>query len=143
MLTRFADLIHNRDEVDTAVVTSSSPSSLRGQATYIVRSGLADKGCVSFESQDTPGSFLRHSAYQLRLNANDNSKLFAEDATYCPQAGLNGQGNALRSYSYPTRYFRHYQAVVYIGSNGGPHAFDGTYSFNDDVSWILGSGFQS
>jgi hypothetical protein len=96
---------------------------------------------VSFESRDTPGSFIRHSGFQLFVNANDGSKLFSEDATWCPQAGLNGQGNSIRSWSYPAHYFRHFNAILYAASNGGADTFDATALFNDDVSWVVGPAF--
>jgi hypothetical protein len=67
--------------------------------------------------------------------------LFADDATFCPEAGLDGQGSSLRSWSYPTRYWRHYNAILYIASNGGPHFFDATALFNDDVSFVISAGF--
>jgi YVTN family beta-propeller protein len=70
---------------------------------YLVRDGLANSSCASFESRDMPGAFLRHSAYRLRLNANDGSARFAQDATFCPEAGLNGLGTTLRSYNFPDR----------------------------------------
>ena len=140
-VTRY--IAHTGDTVNTQVVTSSSPTALQQQASWTVRTGLssAANGCFSFESVDTPGSFIRHSNYELMVNANDGSKLFSEDATFCPQGGLNGQGNSLRSWSYPTRYWRHYDAVLYIASNGGPHYFDSTVTFNDDVSFVISAGF--
>jgi hypothetical protein len=75
------------------------------------------------------------------VNANDGSKLFSEDATFCPEAGLDGQGTSMRSWSYPTRYWRHYNALGYIASNGGPHTFDAPDLFNDDVSFVISAGF--
>ncbi|PVH71901.1 glycoside hydrolase family 128 protein [Cadophora sp. DSE1049] len=87
---------------------------------------------ATLESTDTAGSFIRHSGFALLLNANDGTKLFAEDATFCPQAGLNGQSSSFRSWSFPTRFFRHYANVGYIASNGGVHDFDNPTSFNDD-----------
>jgi hypothetical protein len=90
---------------------------------------------------DTAGSYIRHYNFALLVNANDGSKQFHEDATFCPQTGLNGQGNSIRSWSYPTRYFRHYSNVGYIASNGGVHTFDAATSFNDDVSWVISTGF--
>ncbi|EON95695.1 putative fungal alpha-l- protein [Phaeoacremonium minimum UCRPA7] len=64
-------------------------------------------------------------------------------AKYAPGslAGLNGQGTTLRSWSYPSHFFRHYNAVLYAASNGGVHAFDNPVSFNDDVSWVIGASF--
>ncbi|RSL60676.1 putative alpha-L-arabinofuranosidase B [Fusarium sp. AF-6] len=134
-------ITHSGSSVNTAVVSSSSSTTLKKQASWTVRTGLAFAGCFSFESNDTPGSFLRHSAFQLQLDVNDGSKLFHEDATFCTQAGLNGQGNSIRSWSYPTRYFRHYNNVLYIASNGGVHTFDATTLFNDDASFVIGAGF--
>lgn len=134
-------IAHNGSTVNTQVVTSSSPTALKQQASWTVRTGLANSDCISFESKDTPGSFLRHYNFVLQLNANDGSKQFHEDATFCPQAGLNGQGNSIRSWNYPTRYFRHYDNVLYAASNGGPQTFDATSSFNNDVSWVVGPSF--
>ena len=80
---------------------SSSSSTLKAQATWIVRAGLANSSCVSFESKDTSGSYLRHSGFQLYLNANDGSTLFAQDATFCPQTGASGTGQLVRLLQLP------------------------------------------
>jgi hypothetical protein len=127
---------HSGATVSTQVVSSSSSSAAKSQASWIVRSGLANGSCVSFESKDTAGSYLRHQNYQLYLHANDGSSLFANDATFCPQAGMNGQGNSYMSNNYSTRYLRHYNNNVYIASNGGSNAFDSSTSWTDDVSWV-------
>ncbi|KAF8196541.1 Arabinosidase B [Pholiota molesta] len=134
-------IAHTGATVNTQVVSSSSAALLQQQASWIVRTGLGNSACFSFESVDTPGSFIRHSGFQLLLNANDGSKLFSEDATYCPQASFNGQGNSLRSWSYPTHYFRHYNSLLYAASNGGVTAFDATTLFNDDASFVISAGF--
>lgn len=134
-------LAHNGSTVNTQVVSSSSSTSLKQQASWVVRTGLANGGCVSFESKDTPGSYIRHYNYALLLNANDGSKAFKEDATFCPQSGLGGQGNSIRSWNFPTRYFRHYENTGYIASNGGVHTFDSASSFNADVTWVIGTSF--
>ncbi|OAR00312.1 hypothetical protein LLEC1_01024 [Akanthomyces lecanii] len=134
-------IAHDGATVDTEVVNSFSDGGLKQRASWHVRTGLGNSGCYSFESVDSPGHFIRHSNYQLMLDQSDNSKIFHEDATFCSQAGLNGQGNSIRSWSYPTRYWRHYLSVGYIASNGGPHDFDSPNVFNDDVSFIVSSGF--
>ena len=135
-------IAHSGTSVATQVVSSSSTATLKGQATFSVRSGLANSSCVSFESKDTSGSYLRHSNFQLYLNANDGGKLFAEDATFCPQSGFNGQGSTFRSYNYPTRNIRHYNNSVYIASNGGTHTFDAASAWGDDVSWVVAAGWS-
>ncbi|KAE8369906.1 Arabinosidase B [Aspergillus caelatus] len=134
-------IAHDGSTVNTQVVSSTSTTALKQQASWTVRTGLANSACFSFESVDTPGSFIRHYNFALLLNANDGTKQFHEDATFCPQAGLNGKGNSVRSWSYPTRYFRHYENVLYAASNGGVQTFDATTSFNDDVSWVVSTGF--
>ncbi|KAJ3495496.1 hypothetical protein NLG97_g3349 [Lecanicillium saksenae] len=134
-------IVHDSDTVDTQVVNSNSDYGLKQRASFHVRQGLGNGGCYSFESVDSPGQFVRHSNYKLVLNQNDNSKIFHEDATFCSQAGLNGQGNSIRSWSYPTRYWRHFGGIGYIASNGGPHDFDNKGFFNDDVSFVVSTGF--
>jgi hypothetical protein len=134
-------LAHTGATVNTQVVSSSSATALKQQASWTVRAGLGNSACFSFESRDTAGSYIRHYNFELQLAANDGTKQFHEDATFCPQAGLNGQGNSIRSWGYPTRYFRHYDNVAYTASNGGVHTFDATGSFNDDVSWVVSAGF--
>jgi hypothetical protein len=129
--------------VATQVVTSSSSGALKAQATFTVRAGLANGSCRSFESVDSPGSYLRHWNFQLVLNANDNSPVFAGDATFCPQTGANGQGNSFVSYNYPTRDVRHYNNNVYIASNGGTHTFDAAGLWSDDASWVVTAGWSS
>ncbi|CAD6446205.1 c4a8d9ed-ba98-4cf9-aec4-bc7bc4ccb2e9 [Sclerotinia trifoliorum] len=136
-------IAHTGSTVNTQVVTTSSATALKQQASWHVRTGLGNSACFSFESNDTPGSYIRHYNFGLLVNASDGSKQFSEDATFCPQAGLNGQGNSIRAWSYPTRYFRHYENVLYAASNGGVHAFDAATSFNNDVSFVISNGFAS
>lgn len=132
---------HDGNTVNTQVVSSSSSDALKRAASWTVRTGLGNSACFSFESNDTPGSFIRHAGYHLKLDPNDNTKIFHEDATFCPMGGLNSQGNSLRSWSYPARYWRHFNGILYIASNGGPFAWDSTVSFNDDVSYVISAGF--
>ncbi|KAF7343160.1 Alpha-N-arabinofuranosidase [Mycena venus] len=134
-------IAHTGATVSTQVVTSSDTQVLKLSASWNVVTGLGNSACVSFESRDTPGSYIRHSNFQLFVNANDGSKLFSEDATWCPQAGLSGQGNSIRSWSYPAHYFRHFNGILYAASNGGPASFDATWVFNDDVTWVVGPAF--
>jgi hypothetical protein len=134
-------LAHTGSVVNTQVVSSSSSTALKQQASWTVRTGLGNSACVSFESRDTPGSFIRHYNFVLQLNANDGSKAFHEDATFCPQASFNGQGDSFLAWGYPTRYFRHYENVTYVASNSGVHTFDAAASFNNDASWAISTGF--
>ena len=134
---------HTGSTVDTAVVTSGSSATEKGNASWTVRAGLADSSCVSFESKNAAGQYLRHQNYQLHLQSNDGSTLFGQDATFCPEAGRSGQGTSLRSVNFPDRYVRHYNNIVYIAANGGSNAFDSTNAYNDDVSWAVSSPWAS
>lgn len=134
-------IAHTSTTVNTQVVTSSSATTLKQQASWTVVAGLGNSACFSFQSVDTPGSYIRHYNFALLLNANDGTKQFKEDATFCPQTPLSGVGSSLRAWSYPTRYFRHYDNVLYAASNGGVHTFDSATSFNDDVSFVIGTSF--
>ena len=132
---------HDGSAVRLEVVSSSSDSSLKRRSSWTVRSGLGNDACVSFESVDTPGSYIRHATSQLRVDINDGSKIMHEDATFCPRAGLSGKGNTLTAWGYPARNFRHNKGLVYVASNGGVHSFDDPTLYNDDTSWIISSTF--
>ncbi|KAJ1554971.1 hypothetical protein HK405_003571 [Cladochytrium tenue] len=134
-------LAHTGNVVNTQIVTAASSAALKGEASWTVRAGLADSACVSFESVDTPGSYLRHFNFALQLDAGDGTKQFNEDATFCPQTSFNGQGTSIRSWSYPTRYIRHYENLGYVASNGGLQTFDAVALFTDDASWAIAASF--
>lgn len=131
-------ITHNDNDtgVQIAAVGSGSTATLKQDATWIVRAGLANSSCVSFESANRAGQYLRHANYQLWLQPNDGSALFSQDATFCPQAGNSGQGLSFQSVNYPGHYLRHYNFVIYIASNGGSNAWDSTNLWADDSSWI-------
>jgi hypothetical protein len=101
------------------VVTSTSPAVDKNDGTWIVRRGVANNACVSFESRDFPGDFLRHFNFQLLRQPNDGTAVFRADATFCPQAGLSGQGTSFASFNFPTRFIRHFNNTVFIASNAG------------------------
>ena len=128
---------HQNNDAVTSVISSGSSALDKNDASWIVRKGLADSSCVSFESRNYPGDFLRHSNFQLYRQPMDGSALFRADATFCPTAGKSGQGTSFASYNYPTRFLRHYNNTVYIAGDGGSNAFDSATSWTDDVSWAV------
>ncbi|MER6982121.1 alpha-L-arabinofuranosidase B [Streptomyces carpinensis] len=134
-------LRHNSADSNAAIATvsSSSSSADKAAATWIVRAGLGDASCVSFESADKPGQYLRHYDFHLRVDSDDGGALFRQDATFCPQAGHNGQGISLRSANYPSDFVRHYDHAAYIASDGGSHLWDNTALWADDTSWVVTS----
>ena len=73
------------DLVVVAPVTASSPATDKQDATCVEAAGLANPNCVSFESVNKPGSYLRHENFQFHLQPIDGSSLFTMDATFCPR----------------------------------------------------------
>lgn len=137
-------LAHSGTTVNMQVVTSSSTSTLKQEASWKVVTGLGNSGCISFQSVDTPGSYLRHYNFVLELYANDGTKQFYEDATFCPEKSFNSVGtNSIRAWGYPTRWIRHYDLLAYIASNGGVDTFDTTTSFTDDASWVVATAWAT
>ncbi|MDL4820759.1 alpha-L-arabinofuranosidase B [Actinomadura sp. OS1-43] len=128
---------HQNDGAVTSTISSSSSSLDKSDATWIVHSGLASGSCVSFESRNYPGDYLRHQNFHLYRQHNDGSSLFAADATFCPQTGKSGQGTSFASYNYPSRFLRHYNSTVYIASDGGSNDLDSSTSWAADVSWAV------
>ncbi|NUS16058.1 MAG: hypothetical protein HOY69_32440 [Streptomyces sp.] len=127
------------DLVVTAPVTSGSSASVKQDATWVEAPGLDDPNCVSFESVDEPGSYLRHQNFQLHLQPNDGSTLFSQDATFCQTPGNSGNGVSFQSVNYPTKYLRSYNGTVYLASNGGTNAQDAPATWADDSSWTVGT----
>ena len=124
------------DKVVIAPVTSASSATDQADSTWIVEPGLADSSCVSFESANVAREYLRHSDFELYLEANNNSTQFADDATFCVQPGNSGQGYSFQSVNYPTKYIRHFDYTVYLASDGGTNAWDATRLWPNDTTWL-------
>lgn len=125
------------DGIVLASVTATSPGSDKQSATFVEAAGLANPGCISFESIDRPGSYLRHQNFQLHLQPSDGSPLFAQDATFCPAPGNSGQGMSFQSVNFPGRYLRTFENILYISSNGGPNPWDTATGWAADTSWFV------
>jgi non-reducing end alpha-L-arabinofuranosidase len=126
-------------KVIIAPVSSSSSSTDKADSTWVVEQGLADSSCVSFESANDSGQYLRHYDFELYLEPSDGTSQFAQDATFCPVTGNSGKDYSLQSYNYPTKYIRHYDYTVYIASDGGSNAWDTTSNWADDSTWNVAS----
>jgi non-reducing end alpha-L-arabinofuranosidase len=135
------------DDADDAVVmsevTASSSATVKQDSTFVETAGLANPSCVSFESINRPGSYLRHQNFVLHLQPNDGSSIFAQDASFCPKTGNSGQGVSFQSVNYPTKYIRAYQGGVYVASNGGTNAWDATTNWAQDTSWLVADPLAS
>ena len=119
----------------TSVITAGSSATDKADATFVVRPGLADSSCYSFESRNFPGSYLRHANFRIRRDAADGTALFQQDATFCAQPASGGV--ALRSYNLPSHAIRHYAAEVWIAANGGGNPTDNPANYAPDTTWAV------
>ncbi len=125
------------DLVVVAPVTPSSSATDRQDATFVETAGLANPSCVSFESVNKPGSYLRHMNFQFHLQPNDGSSLFAMDATFCPATGNSGQGTSFQSVNFPGRFIRNFNNVVFLAADGGSNPWDTATGWPADTSWLV------
>jgi hypothetical protein len=127
------------DLVVTTPITASSSATDKQDATWVETAGLANPSCVSFESINRPGSYLRHQNFQFHLQPNDGTPLFSQDATFCQGPGNSGQGVSFQSVNFAGRYIRAFDNVVYLASNGPPgtNPWDTATSWADDTSWVV------
>jgi Alpha-L-arabinofuranosidase B (ABFB) domain/Concanavalin A-like lectin/glucanases superfamily len=127
------------DLVVVAPITASSPATDKADATWVETAGLANPSCVSFESVNKPGSYLRHQNFQFHLQPNDGSTLFSMDATFCPGTGNSGQGTSFQSVNFPGRYIRNFSNTVYLASDGPPgtNPWDTATGWPADTSWLV------
>lgn len=127
-----------RHQLGTATLTgvgAGSPATDKDDASWTARAGLSNSACLSFESTNYPGGFLRQTNRVVYQQQNDGTPGFASDATFCPQPGENGQGVSLSWVGNTSLFLRHYNGKIYLASNGGANPWDGTTSWSDDVSW--------
>ena len=127
------------DLVVTPPVTTGSSDTDKRDATWVETAGLANPSCVSFESINRPGSYLRHQNFQFHLQPNDGTSLFSKDATFCPALGNSGQGVSFQSVNFPGRYIRTFNDTVYLASDGPPgtNAWDTATDWAEDTSWLV------
>jgi hypothetical protein len=128
-------LRHRDSLARTDVITATSDTVSKADATFVVRPGLADPSCYSLESQNYRGSYLRHASFRVRLATNENTDLFRRDATFCAQPGTGGI--RLASINELGTNVRHYAEEVWVSSNGGTHPYDSPGSYAEDVSWAV------
>ncbi|NUP46063.1 MAG: hypothetical protein HOW97_01920 [Catenulispora sp.] len=124
-------------KVIISTVNSSSSATVKADASWIVRAEPANGSCVSFESANAPGQYLRHSNFELYLNTDNGGVSFAQDATFCPITGNSGTGHSFQSVNYPTKYIRRYTYTAYIAGNSRSHSWDNATSWAADTSWLV------
>ncbi|QQC87166.1 sigma-70 family RNA polymerase sigma factor [Streptomyces alfalfae] len=98
-----------------------------GAATFTVSKGLADNRCVTFRAAD--GRYLRHHYLRLRLSADDGSRLFREDSTFCPRPGTVDGSVTLHAHNYPGSALRPRDESIRLDGSNGTRTFTGQASF--------------
>ncbi|MDC0708231.1 AbfB domain-containing protein [Stigmatella sp. ncwal1] len=100
-------------------------------ATFRVVPGLADDRCVSFESWNYPGSYLRQDHGEVWLDDGRAGGLFQEDATFCPRLGLaDSHALSFESCNAPGMYLHHTDDILYVGDGSG-------WAFEEDATFLL------
>ncbi|WP_034271145.1 alpha-L-arabinofuranosidase B [Actinospica robiniae] len=130
------------DKVVIAAVTSSSSSTDKGDATWLVVPGLANSNCVSLESANVSGDYIRHYNFELYLEPSDGTSQFAQDATFCPQVGNSGTGYSLQSLNFSSKFIRHYNYIGYVAGDGGSNSWDATSQWAADSSWLAATAWS-
>ena len=103
----------------------------RKDATFRLVPGLAGR-CISFESVNYPGHFLRHEHYRVKLAKQVNEQLFREDATFCVVPGLAGSaGRSFESVNFPKHYVRHSDFNLWLAKS------DGSPLFRKDATFLI------
>lgn len=113
-------------------------------AQFRLVAGLADVGCVSFQSVNFPNSYLRHRNGEIWLDANDGSSLFKADASWIQRPGLaDSSWVSFESYNYPGNYIRHRDFLLYnTAISTDLDRRDATFKiWNFNWSWIRGAVF--
>jgi hypothetical protein len=116
---------------------SSSTASDLSDATWVVRTGLADPSCFSFEARNRPGEFMRHYNFILYSQPWDGTALSAQDATFCAVTGNAGSGYSFQSKDFPAKYIRQYNGGAYVADTSGTHTFDAAANYNKDSTFLV------
>ncbi|MEU6667244.1 AbfB domain-containing protein [Streptomyces sp. NPDC046727] len=104
----------------------------RRAATFTLVKGLADARCYSFATSD--GTYLRHRDFLLRADSDDGSRLFEQDATFCPRGSSFSGATMLESVNYPGRFLRHQNFRLKLA------AYENTGLFRADSAFLLVDG---
>jgi len=112
----------------------NAEASVGPDSQWKIEPGLAAPACVSFQSTDQPGAYLRHSNALLWTDISDGSANFSKDATFCLRAPLSGAdpaSHALESFNYPGNYVSSSQGRVRLLT------FADTPEFRQLATWVI------
>jgi GH43 family beta-xylosidase len=123
-------------------ITASSSIGDRADATWALVPGLAGS-CVSLESRNYRGYYLRHAYGDVHLQPYQDSWQFKQDATFCQVSGLaDGTAFSLRAFQFPNAYLRHAYGVLHLADNDGSTLFKRDATFLTTPPWLTGAFFN-
>ena len=125
------------DKAMLIAISEATSAQVLGDATWIVRPGLAERSCISLEARNFPGEYLRQSSSEVYRQAVDGTPQFDSDATFCPKRGNSRAGKSFVSFNDPTTFLRSFDNLVYVAEDGGTSPWDTTIGFPDDSSFTL------
>jgi len=102
----------------------------RDDSTFRIDPGLAGR-CISLESHNYPGQFLRHQAWRVKLAPREESDLYKQDATFCMVPGLaTSAGVSFESANNPHHFIRHRNGELWVDDFDGSALFRADATFN-------------
>ncbi len=102
---------------NTCIAGSRFTDLSHASSEWRVVKGLADPTCISLESVDHPGWFLRHQDGAVKISQNDGTTLFKSDATWREKPGLADSSMvSLEAYAFSGIYLRHFEGRIIISS---------------------------
>jgi len=140
-------------EVVLKPVTTTSTDAEKRAATFMVMDALSgNAGCVSFQSVDQPGQYLRAAGYRMVLNPDDGTSGIRSAASFCPVETVGTatptvdladvtENLLFRNTQYNTRYLRGLDGNVYLNTDGvtgtSPQIGDAEPGWAAQVRWNI------
>jgi len=113
-------------------VNISSNTLLQRDSSFVLRQGLGNTACYSFESVNFPGYFLQHQNFGLRLIRGVANAVSSNGSTFCARPALNGSATSvsLESLDWPGYYIRHtnFNLVIAPRENSGIYLQDASFN---------------
>ncbi|WP_394834660.1 family 43 glycosylhydrolase [Pendulispora rubella] len=127
-------------------IYDTSADLAKADATWSFVPGLAGTGgggCVSIESRNYRGSFLRHQNGEVVLQPFQDTAQYRQDATFCRVPGLaDGAATSFRAFQFPNAYLRHALGVLRLDDDHGEAQFRQDATFELRGPWLTGKFFN-
>jgi hypothetical protein len=99
----------------TVIIDTDFTSLPLEDSQWIIRPGLADRSCVSFESENFPGFYLRHFEGKVYIAELEETVIFRADATFRIRPGLaDSTFVSFETFNFNGVYIRHRDGIVII-----------------------------